>query len=381
MALHCGERTVAVRFSIGEDPGVSGRIYNFSPGPAILPEPVIRRAQAALWDLDGSGIGVMEHSHRGPQFTAVLERAEATCRELAGIPDDYRVLFLHGGASSQFFMVPMSFLAAERTADYWNTGVWSTKAIEEARRFGAVHVAASSEPEGFTRIPEQASYSDRPVYVHFTSNNTIYGTQFAREPVVPVGVPLICDASSDIFSRPIEVSRYGLIYASAQKNLGPAGLTLVIVRDDLVAQGRDDLPTMLQYRIHAENGSCFNTPPSLAIYVLGQVLEWMRDAGGLAAMAEHNQAKAKVIYDFLDQSELFRGTVHRDSRSLMNVCFRTRSKDLDAAFVAQAEARGLSGLKGHRLSGGMRASIYNAFPREGCEALVAFMKEFEQAHR
>jgi phosphoserine aminotransferase len=370
-----------VRFSIGEDPGVSARIYNFSAGPAILPEPVIRRTQAALWDLDGSGVGVMEHSHRGPQFTAVLERTEAVCRELAGIPGNYRVLFLHGGASHQFFMVPMSFLAAERTADYWNTGVWSTKAIEEARRFGTVHVAASGEPDGFTRIPDQARYSDRPVYVHFTSNNTIYGTEFAREPAVPAGVPLICDASSDIFSRPIDVSRYGMIYASAQKNLGPAGLTLVIIRDDLVDQGRRDLPTMLQYRTHAEHDSCFNTPPSVSIYVLGQVLEWMRGSGGLAAMAEHNRAKAQILYDFLDQSELFRGTVHRDSRSLMNVCFRTPSKELDAAFVAQAEARGLSGLKGHRLSGGMRASIYNAFPREGCEALVAFMKEFERAHR
>jgi phosphoserine aminotransferase len=366
---------------MGEDPGVSGRIYNFSAGPAILPEPVIRRVQSALWDLDGSGIGIMEHSHRGAQFTAILERAEATCRELAGIPDEYRVLFLHGGAASQFFMVPMNLLPADRTADYWNTGVWSTKAIEEARRFGTVHVAASSEPDGFTRIPAQASYSDRPVYVHFTSNNTIYGTEFGREPLVPAGVPLICDASSDIFSRPIDVSRYGLIYASAQKNLGPAGLTLVLIRNDLVAQGRGDLPTMLQYRTHAEHGSCYNTPPALSIYVLGLVLEWMRDSGGLAAMAEHNRAKAQIIYDFLDQSELFRGTVHRDSRSLMNVCFRTRSKELDAAFVAEAETRGLAGLKGHRLAGGMRASIYNAFPHAGCEALVAFMKEFERAHR
>jgi phosphoserine aminotransferase len=370
-----------VGFSIEDYRGVTGRIYNFSAGPAILPEPVIRRAQAALWDLDGSGIGVMEHSHRGPELTAVLERAEATCRELAGIPDNYRVLFLHGGASSQFFMVPMSFLAAGRAADYWNTGTWSTKAIEEARRFGAVHVAASSEAEGFSYIPEQAAYSDDPVYVHFTSNNTIYGTEFQREPDVPAGVPLICDASSDIFSRPIDISRYGLIYAGAQKNLGPAGVTLVIIRDDLVAQGRDDLPTMLQYRTHAEHGSCFNTPPTLAIYVLGLVLEWIRDRGGLAAMAEHNRAKAQIVYDFLDRSELFRGTARRDSRSLMNVCFRTPSKELDAAFVAGAEARGLAGLKGHRLTGGMRASIYNAFPRAGCEALVAFMKEFEQAHR
>jgi phosphoserine aminotransferase len=346
-----------------------------------LPEPVIRRAQAALWDLDGSGIGVMEHSHRGAQFTAIFERVEATCRELAGIPDQYRVLFLHGGAASQFFMVPMNLLPADRTADYWNTGVWSTKAIEEARRFGGVHVAASSEPDGFSRIPAQASYSDHPVYVHFTSNNTIYGTQFGSEPDVPAGVPLVCDASSDIFSRPIDVSRYGLIYASAQKNLGPAGLTLAIVHDDLVAQGRHDLPTMLQYRTHAEHESRYNTPPARSIYVLGLVLEWIRDSGGLAAMAERNRAKAALIYDFLDQSELFHGTADRDSRSLMNVCFRTASKELDTAFVAEAAARGLAGLKGHRLAGGIRASIYNAFPDAGCEALVAFMKEFERAHR
>lgn len=360
---------------------MSDRIYNFSPGPAILPEPVIRRTQDALWNFEGSGIGIMEHSHRGPQFVAVLERAEALCRELAGIPDEYRILFLTGGASSQFFMVPMNLLGAGQTADYWNTGVWSAKAIDEAQRFGRVHVAATGEADGFTRIPERASYSEAPVYVHVTSNNTVFGTELRHEPEVPAGVPLVCDASSDIFSRPIDVSRYGLIYAGAQKNLGPAGVTLVIIRQDLVEQGRRDLPSMLQYRTHAENDSCYNTPPTLGIYILSVVLEWIRDTGGLAAMAERNRVKAQVIYDFLDDSKLFRGTVHRDDRSLMNVCFRTSSKELDAAFVAAAEQRGLSGLKGHRLSGGMRASIYNAFPREGCDALVAFMKEFERTHR
>lgn len=360
---------------------MSDRIYNFSPGPAILPEPVIHRTQAALWNFEGSGIGIMEHSHRGPQFVAVLARAEALCRELAGIPDDYRVLFLTGGASTQFFMVPMNLLGADQTADYWNTGVWSAKAIEEARRFGHVHVAATGEADDFSRIPERASYSSAPVYVHFTSNNTVYGTEFEREPEVPTGVPLVCDASSDIFSRPIDIGRYGLVYAGAQKNLGPAGVTLVIMRQDLIDRGRSDLPPMLQYRTHAENDSCFNTPPTLGIYMLGLVLEWIRETGGLAAMAERNRDKARVIYDFLDESELFRGTVQRADRSLMNVCFRTPSKELDAAFVAAADKRGLSGLKGHRLVGGMRASIYNAFPREGCEALVAFMKEFERTHR
>jgi phosphoserine aminotransferase len=366
---------------MAQDWRVSDRIFNFSAGPAIVPEPVIHRTQAAMWNFEGSGIGIMEHSHRGPQFVSVLERTEALCRELAGISDDYRVLFLTGGASTQFFMVPMNLLGAGQTADYWNTGVWSTKAIEEARRFGHVHVAATGEADGFTRLPARASYSAAPVYVHVTSNNTVYGTEFQREPEVPAGVPLVCDASSDIFSRPIDVSRYGLIYAGAQKNLGPAGVTLVIVRKDLVERGRRDLPVMLQYRTHADNDSCYNTPPTLGIYMLGAVLEWIRDTGGLAAMAERNRAKAKVLYDFLDESRFFRGTVERADRSLMNVCFRSPSKELDAAFVAEAETRGLSGLKGHRLAGGMRASIYNAFPREGCEALVAFMKEFERTHR
>lgn len=360
---------------------MSDRIYNFSAGPAVLPEPVIRRTQEALWNLDGSGIGVMEHSHRSPEITAVFERAEATCRELAGIPDEYRVLFLQGGASSQFFMVPMSLLPAGRTADYWHTGVWSGKAMHEARGFGAVHVAASSEDQGFSYIPERADYLPDPVYVHFTSNNTIYGTEFTGEPESPPGVPLVCDASSDIFSRPIDIRKYGLVYAGAQKNLGPAGIALVIIHDDLVARGRDDLPTMLQYRTHAQHGSRFNTPPVLSIYMLGLVLEWIRDLGGLAAMGQRNRAKAAIIYDFLDQSALFRGTARRDSRSLMNVCFRTASEELDREFVAQARARGLAGLAGHRLAGGMRASIYNAFPREGCEALAAFMEEFERAHR
>lgn len=360
---------------------MSDRIYNFSAGPAVLPEPVIRRAQEALWDLDGSGIGVMEHSHRSPEITAVFERVEATCRELAAIPDEYRVLFLQGGASSQFYMVPMNFLPADRTADYWHTGVWSRKAMHEAKRFGAVHIAASSEDQGFSCIPERASYSDAPAYVHFTSNNTIYGTEFAQEPEAPAGAPLVCDASSDIFSRPIDIRKYSLVYAGAQKNLGPAGIAMVIIHDDLVARGRDDLPTMLQYRTHAQHGSRFNTPPVLAIYMLGLVLEWIRDLGGLEAMAQRNRAKAALIYDFLDQSELFRGTARRDSRSLMNICFRTGSEELDRAFVGQARERGLSGLAGHRLAGGMRASIYNAFPREGCEALVAFMEAFERAHR
>lgn len=359
------------------------RIYNFSAGPAVLPETVLRKAQQALWSLGDSGIGILEHSHRGPEFTAVLEETEALCRELARVPDTHRVLFLQGGASTQFFMIPMNLLANDRTADYINTGTWSQKAIKEARRFGDVHVAGSSEDEGFRFIPAADSlrFSEAPVYVHFTSNNTIYGTEFATEPPVPAGAHLVCDASSDIFSRPIDASRYGILYGGAQKNLGPAGLTLVIIHNDLVERGAGDIPTMLQYRTHAEKKSCFNTPPVFAIYVLGEVLKWIRDSGGLEAMAEHNRAKAQVIYDFLDQSELFHGVARPDSRSTMNICFRLENEALEPAFLSEARARGLVGLKGHRSVGGMRASIYNAFPRQGCDALVAFMKEFERANK
>jgi phosphoserine aminotransferase len=359
------------------------RIFNFSAGPAILPEDVLRRAQAALWDIGGAGFGIAECSHRGPEFTAVLEEADANIRELASVPSDYAIGFLQGGASMQFAMVPMNFLAAGKTADYVNTGSWSKKAIAEAKRFGEVHVAATSEDENFSYIPpaDAISYSASPEYVHVTSNNTIFGTEWQREPEAPAGVPLICDASSDIFSRPIDVARYGMIYAGAQKNLGPAGVTLVIVRKDLVERGSADLPPMLQYRTHLDAGSCYNTPPVFAIYVVGEVIKWIRELGGLAAMAERNRDKASLIYDLLDASEFYRPTARPDSRSLMNVCFRAPSEELDKKFVAEAKARGLSGLKGHRSVGGMRASIYNAFPRAGCEALVAFMKEFERDNR
>lgn len=359
---------------------MKSRIYNFSAGPAVLPEEVLTSAQEALWDLDGTGIGVLEHSHRGKAFTKVLEEAQANCREVASIPDDYDVLFLQGGASTQFFMAPMSWLSSGQTADYLNTGSWSKKAIAEAKRFGNVHVAASSEDESFTYIPTSATYSDAPAYVHFTSNNTIFGTEWQSEPEPPQGVPLLCDASSDIFSRPIDVSKYGMIYAGAQKNLGPSGLTLVIVRKDLVERGAKDLPTMLQYRTHAEKDSCYNTPPAFGIYVVGEVLKWLKAQGGLAAMAERNRAKAGLLYDYLDQSKMFRATARPDSRSLMNVTFRASSEELEAKFVAEAASEKLAGLKGHRSVGGMRASIYNAFPAEGVKKLVAFMDEFEKAN-
>ncbi len=361
---------------------MSERIYNLSPGPAVLPEEVIRKSQEAMWNLDGSGIGVMEHSHRDKPFMAVIERAEALCRKLAGVPADHDVLFLQGGASTQFFMVPMNLLGADTTADYVVTGSWSQKALAEAKRFGKVHVAATSEGDKFTHIPapDAMKWSERPVYAHFTSNNTIFGTQWTTEPVPPAGVPLVCDASSDIFCRPIDVKKYGLIYAGAQKNLGPSGVTLVIVRKDLVERGSSALPTMLQYRTHAKEKSLYNTPPTFAIYVVAEVLAWIDRNGGLAAMEARNRAKAKVIHDYLDQSSLFRGTARADSRSIMNICFRARTPELDEKFIAEAKRRGFSGLKGHRSVGGMRASIYNAFPPAGCDALVAFMADFEKAN-
>ena len=363
--------------------GGAARTFNFSSGPAVLPEPVLRRAQDAIWDLDGTGIGILEHSHRGKAFTRVLERTEALIRKVGSVPDDYAVLFLQGGASTQFFMVPMSFLPEGGRADYAVTDAWGEKAAAEARRFGTVDVACTSKDANYSYLPGpgEQRWSETAAYAHFTSNHTIHGTQWAHEPAVPAGVPLVCDASSDLFSRPIDVRKYALIYAGAQKNLGPAGVTVVIARKDFLEHGRRDLPTMLQYRTFAAEQSMYNTPPTFAIYVVGEVMAWLDEQGGLPAMAAHNQAKAKLLYDFLDQSALFHGTARADSRSLMNVTFRARTEALEAAFVAEATRRGLDGLKGHRSVGGMRASIYNAFPLEGVQALVAFMDEFERAHR
>jgi len=362
---------------------MSDRIFNFSAGPAVLPEPVLQKARDALWNVGGSGIGILEHSHRGKVFDRILTDAEAACRDLARIPDNYRVLFLQGGASLQFSMVPMNLLSADRTADYLITGVWSQKAIKEAKILGKVHVAGTSEAVGFDRIlrADEIRYSASPAYVHLTTNNTIYGTQWRSEPEVPAGVPLVADTSSDMYSRPIDVRKYGLIYAGAQKNLGPAGVVLVIIRDDLVELGPKSLPTMLQYRTFAADRSLYNTPPAFGIYVMGEVFKWIQSRGGLAAMAGLNEAKAGLLYDYLDQSDFFRGTAQRDSRSLMNVCFRAPTEALEAQFIGEATKRGLDGLKGHRSVGGMRASLYNACPREAVEALVAFMKEFERANR
>jgi phosphoserine aminotransferase len=356
------------------------RIYNFSPGPAVLPEPVLAEARDNLLSLGKTGIGILEHSHRGAAFISVLAQAENNCRLLAGIPDNYRVLFLQGGASMQFFQIPINFLTRGDTADYLITGSWSQKAAEQAERYGRVHVAATSADKNFSYIPGEADYSTRPRYVHYTSNNTIFGTQWRSEPRPPGDAWLICDASSDIFSRPIDVTKYALIYGGAQKNLGPAGVTLVIIRDDLIAAGAVDIPEMLQYRTHAENDSCYNTPCTFGIYVMGLVFKWLLTEGGLEATAQRNEAKAARLYAYLDESRLFRGTAERESRSLMNVTFVTDRADLDAKFIAFAKERGLDGLKGHRSVGGMRASIYNAFPEAGVEALVRAMGEFEREH-
>lgn len=362
---------------------MSDRIFNFSAGPAVLPEEVLKQAQKDLWNLAGTGVGVIEHSHRGKAFTKVIEEAEADCRELAGISSRHRVLFLQGGASLQFAMVPMNLLHKNATADYLVTGTWSKKAVEEAKLFGNVHVAASSKPTNFDRIPAAGDIhiSARPAYVHYTSNNTIFGTQWASEPDVPAGVPLICDASSDIFSRPIDISKYAIVYAGAQKNLGPSGAVLVIIRDDMVKRVRDDIPTMLKYSTHVENNSLYNTPNTFGIYVMGLSFKWIRQLGGLKAMAERNAAKAKVIYDCIDHSDFFKGTAQSDSRSLMNICFRAPSEEIETKFLTEAKAAGFDGLKGHRSVGGMRASTYNALPPEACKALVEFMKSFEMANR
>jgi phosphoserine aminotransferase len=359
---------------------MSQRIHNFGAGPGVLPEPVLRQAQADLWDIGGSGIGIMEHSHRGKVFDRVIGEAEALCREVGGVPSSYQVLFLQGGASLQFAMAPMNLLPAGRTADYIVTGVWSQKALKEAKGIGATHVAFDGAEVQFTRIPrqEEIRYSEHPAYVHVTTNNTIYGTQWREEPAVPAGVPMIADTSSDMYSRPIDITKYGLIYAGAQKNLGPSGAVLVIIREDLLELAPTTLPTMLQYRIHAAEKSLYNTPNTWGIYVTGQVFRWIKELGGLTAMAARNEAKARLLYDAIDASQFYRGPAEPGSRSLMNVCFRAPSEELEARFCSEATQAGFEGLKGHRSAGGMRASIYNACPLASVQALVEFMREFER---
>ena len=357
----------------------SERIFNFSAGPAVLPVSVLEQAQSELVSLPGVGMSILEVSHRSKVFEDVLARAEADIRQLANVPANYRVLFLQGGASLQFTMVPMNLLSEGTTADYLVTGAWSAKAVDEAKKIGKVHVAATTKAEQFTRIPraEEIVLTPGAAYVHMTSNNTIYGTEWKALPDVG-DIPLVSDTSSDMFSRPIDVARHALIYAGAQKNMGPAGVTVVIIREDLLARSAASLPVMLSYAVHAENGSMYNTPPVFAIYMLGLVTRWLIGQGGLEAIAAVNERKAGKLYAEIDRTGFYRGTAQKDSRSLMNVTFRLPSEELEKRFVKEAEKAGLDGLKGHRSVGGIRASIYNAFPEAGIDALVGFMKDFER---
>ncbi len=357
------------------------RVYNFSAGPAVLPEAVLTQAQQEMLDWRGSGMSVMEMSHRDKEFMSIATEAEADLRAVMNIPANYKVLFLQGGASSQFAMVPMNLLRGKTAADYINTGDWSKKAISEAKRYCKVNIAASTEAGNFTTAPAQAELklSADAAYVHYTPNETIRGVEFDYIPETG-GVPLVADMSSSILSRPIDVSKFGVIYAGAQKNIGPAGLTVVIVREDLIGQVIDGAPTMFDYKIHAENESMYNTPPTYALYVAGLVFKWLKDHGGLTKMAETNQRKAAKLYAAIDGSAFYKNPVEKRCRSWMNVPFTLPNADLDAPFLAEAKKVGLVTLKGHRSVGGMRASIYNAMPERGVDALVNFMADFAKHH-
>ena len=355
------------------------RVYNFSAGPAVLPEAVLKEVADEMMDYQGSGMSVMEMSHRSPEFQKIIDDAEKDLRDLMNIPDNYKVLFLQGGASQQFAMIPMN-LMKNGVADYIVTGQWAKKAYNEACKYGKAVKIASSEDETFSYIPD---CSDLPIdedadYVYICENNTIYGTKYKTLPNTK-GKTLVADVSSCFLSEPVDVSKYGVIYGGVQKNIGPAGVVIVIIREDLIPDEVDEkVPTMLQYKIHADAQSLYNTPPAYGIYICGKVFKWIKKMGGLKEMQKRNIEKAKVLYDFLDSSKLFKGTVRKEDRSLMNVPFVTGDKDLDAKFVAEAKAAGFENLKGHRTVGGMRASIYNAMPKEGVEKLVEFMKKFEE---
>ena len=355
------------------------RIFNFSAGPAVLPVPVLEEAQRDMLSLPGVGMSVMEISHRSKTFDEIHARAESGVRQLLSIPDNYRILFLQGGASLQFSMIPMNFLPADSSADYIITGSWGKKALKEAKRTGNVNVAATMADGGFTRIPnnDEITLTPSASYVHITSNETIEGVQWKHEPDTG-SVTLISDASSDILSRAIPVDKYGLIYAGAQKNIGPSGVTLVIIRDDLLQRIPDGLHTMLDYRTHVENNSLYNTPNTWGIYIISLVCKWIKEKGGITGMERENDDKARLLYDAIDATDFYRGHADADARSPMNVTYRLPSEELEKKFTSEATAQGLDGLKGHRSVGGIRASIYNAFPREGVEALVSFMKEFER---
>ena len=357
------------------------RVYNFSAGPAVLPECVLKEAAEEMIDYKGTGMSVMEMSHRSKAYDEIIKTAEADLRELMNIPDNYKVLFLQGGASQQFAMIPMN-LMKNKVADYIVTGQWAKKAYQEAQKYGKANKIATSEDKTFSYIPD---CSDLPIsedadYVYICENNTIYGTKFKELPNTK-GKILVSDVSSCFLSEPVDVSKYGIIYGGVQKNIGPAGVVIVIIREDLITEDvLPGTPTMLQYKIHADAESLYNTPPAYGIYICGKVFKWLKEMGGLSAIKEYNEKKAKILYDFLDESKLFKGTVEKKDRSLMNVPFVTGDAELDAKFVKEAKEAGFENLKGHRSVGGMRASIYNAMPIEGVEALVAFMKKFEEAN-
>ncbi len=360
------------------------RLFNFSAGPAVLPLPVLQQVQQELLCLPGAGASILEISHRGPAFEPILAEAQANLKKLLGVGDDWQVLFLQGGATTQFSMVPMNFLAAGKSADYILCGAWSKKAIAEARKVGAVNVVWDGTAEKFTRMPRQSELrtNSGAAYLHTTSNETIEGVCFDYDPDSG-DIPVVCDTSSDFLSRPLDMSRYSFIYAGAQKNVGPAGCTLVVARKEFLARAEGEkLPVMLEYKTHVENDSMYNTPPTFAIYVINLVLRWLlNEVGGLEAMHRRNQEKSKLLYNAIDGSDgYYRGHARTDSRSLMNVTFRLPSEELEKKFAKEAEARKLDGLKGHRSVGGLRASIYNAFPLEGVQALVAFMDEFRKAN-
>ena len=355
--------------------------YNFYAGPAILPYEVLKKAQDELLDFNGIGLSVMEISHRSKDFDAVIKGAEEKIRKILGVPDNYYVLFLQGGASLQFGMIPMNLLKSkDQQADYVHTGEWAKKAIKEAKLFGKVNIVASSEDKNFSYIPKNIKFSENAVYVHITSNETIGGIQFQTYPDSG-NVPLVCDMSSDIFSRKINVSKFGLIYAGAQKNIGPSGVTLVIIRKDLVENSADGLTTMLSYKTHVKEPSLYNTPPCFGVYIIKLVMDWIEGLGGLSAIEARNEEKAKILYDFIDNSSFYKSVVEKESRSKMNVVWRLNNEALEEKFIKEATAAGMIGLKGHRSVGGCRASLYNAMDVEGVKALVEFMKKFEMANK
>ena len=353
------------------------RVYNFSAGPSMLPLSVLEKAAEEMTNFQGSGMSVMEMSHRSPVYQGIIDEAESNLRKLMNIPDNYKVLFLQGGATQQFAAVPMNLMRKNKKADYIVSGQFSGKAAEEARKFGEVNIIATSKDGNFAYIPKVNEFSPDADYVHICYNNTIFGTCYDYVPETG-DIPLVADMSSGILSRPVDVSKYGLIYAGAQKNMGPSGLTVVIIREDLIGEKKDDIPVMLDYRVAADNGSMYNTPPCYSIYVAGLVFKWLLETGGLEEREKINIKKANILYDFLDNSKLFKATADKEVRSLMNVCFVTGDAEKDKAFVSAASKAGFVNLKGHRVVGGMRASIYNAMPVEGVEALVEFMREYEK---